>query len=218
MMQLWNGLRRSARGLAWWRDQQDGISEGAPIHAPPSNTPISSRAFDLIVQLEVTSQALYEARYRHPTWPRGASGVTIGVGYDVGYSTVAELHDDWDNAIPAEMDDALEVAADVPGVPAQALASQLHDTVDVAWSPAIAVHRQKIIPRWVGVVERNLLNTASIGPDCLGALVSLTYNRGASFDKPGDRYTEMRAIKQFMAAQAVREDSLTRSGSRSVLA
>jgi hypothetical protein len=56
--------------------------------------------------------------------------------------------------------------------------------------------------RWVGLVERSLPNTGAIGPDCLGALVSLTYNRGASFGKAGARYREMRNIKAHMAAKA----------------
>jgi GH24 family phage-related lysozyme (muramidase) len=57
---------------------------------------------------------------------------------------------------------------------------------------------KKVIPKWVTLVQTSLPNTILISPDSLGALVSLTYNRGASFDSPGDRYTEMRAIKSDM--------------------
>ena len=38
------------------------------------------------------------------------------------------------------------------------------------------------------------------GWDSFGALVSLAYNRGASFSAPGDRYREMRAIHDHMAS------------------
>jgi hypothetical protein len=37
-------------------------------------------------------------------------------------------------------------------------------------------------------------------PDCLGALVSLTRDRGTAYQKAGDRFTEMRAIRDHMAA------------------
>ena len=60
------------------------------------------------------------------------------------------------------------------------------------------MHRDKVLPRWVGVVERALPNTDKIGPDCLGALVSLTYNRGASFGKDGERFREMRNIRSHL--------------------
>lgn len=66
---------------------------------------------------------------------------------------------------------------------------------------AISVHANRVIPRWVALVEKSLPNIGDIGPDCLGALVSLTYNRGASFSKPGDRYREMRDIKDHMTAR-----------------
>ena len=44
----------------------------------------SQAAIDLIVREEVGSQARYKHKYQHPEWPGGASGVTIGVGYDCG--------------------------------------------------------------------------------------------------------------------------------------
>ena len=48
----------------------------------------------------------------------------------------------------------------------------------------------------------SLANTDALHPDCLGALVSLVYNRGASFEREGERYREMRAIRAAMGAQA----------------
>ncbi|MDQ0473445.1 hypothetical protein [Labrys wisconsinensis] len=196
--------RGDREGLAWWWDNEAGrgVLEGPQISGPGSATPISQRAFDLIVEFEVSSQQIYEQKYRSPTWPQGASGVTIGIGYDVGYATRAQLHADWDDAIPAAMVTALERAVGVQGGSAQPIARALKASVDVSWDAAIKVHRGKVMPRWVGLVERSLANTARIGPDCLGALVSLTYNRGASFTKAGDRYAEMRSIKQHMAAAA----------------
>ena len=80
---------------------------------------------------------------------------------------------------------------------------------DVPWPAAIGVHRDKVIPRWTGLVERSLPNTADLSDDQMGALVSLTYNRGASFGNAGDRFAEMRAIKQHMASRdfgAIPED------------
>jgi hypothetical protein len=50
---------------------------------------VSQKAIDLIVFYEVNDEPTYTRRYTAPTWPGGASGVTIGIGYDIGYVTKA---------------------------------------------------------------------------------------------------------------------------------
>jgi GH24 family phage-related lysozyme (muramidase) len=189
-------------GQEWLLDQirQEGGLENAPA-IQPSSTPISQRAFDLIVMLEVTSQAAYERSYSRPTWPQGASGVTIGIGYDVGYVSKNLLRGDWKGAIPDAMITALESAIGVTGPDADQLAHDLGGSVDVPWSAATSVHRNKVIPKWVALTQRALPNTGDLSADSLGALVSLTYNRGASFSSQGPRYAEMRAIKGDMESK-----------------
>lgn len=100
---------RSLRdGEAWFFEQ---IIQGLAPPLTPSDTPISDRAFNMIVAFEVTSQAVYQAQYRHPTWPGGASGVTIGIGYDVGYVSESVLKQDWEGTIPELMIQALRRSA-----------------------------------------------------------------------------------------------------------
>jgi GH24 family phage-related lysozyme (muramidase) len=191
---------RSDREALEWLATESGLETVQPGGAP-STTPISEEAFNLIVEFEVSGEQAYTKRYRKPVWPKGQSGVTIGIGYDVGYASKPQLHADWDGAIPGPIVTALERALGVTGATANAVARRLQASIDVPWEAAIAVHRGKVLPRWVGLVERNLSNTALIGPDCLGALVSMTYNRGASFGKAGARYREMRNIKSHMASK-----------------
>ena len=155
----------------------------------------------MIVFFEVTSKDVYIRKYQSTIWPKEESGVTIGIGYDVGYATKAQLHDDWDGAIPAAMITKLERAISVTGHPAKALAAALRPDVTVPWDAALSVHRGHVLPRWIAIVEHHLPNCSEIGGDCLGALTSLTYNRGASFAKPEPRYKEMRAIRRHMNAR-----------------
>jgi GH24 family phage-related lysozyme (muramidase) len=196
--------RSDREGLEWLLQdlEAQGGLESAQITNPPSKTPISQKAFDLIVEFEVSSEQVYERKYRAPVWPQGQSGATIGIGYDVGYTAVPMLHADWDGAVPAAMVSALETAIGVRGAPARAVAASLRGSVDVPFSAAILVHRSKVMPRWVGLAESRLPNTGMLNADSLGALVSLIYNRGASFDQAGDRFTEMRAIKSHMRDRA----------------
>ena len=174
-----------------------GLETTQPL-GNPSARKISDDAFDLIVEFEVSSQQVYTRKYRSAVWPGGASGVTIGIGYDVGYTTAAQLDDDFGDLLPQTTIAALGRAIDVTGDAAQQVARSLAGIVDVAWDVAIRVHRERVLPRWIGLVERSLANTADLDDPSLGALVSLTYNRGASFGKAGDRYAEMRAIKDDM--------------------
>ena len=179
----------------------DPPPEGEQFGGAASPLPISDKAYKLIIEFEVSGESVYTKKYSHTEWPGGKSGVTIGIGYDVGYATAALLHQDWDGKIPAAMITLLEQAINVRGVPARNVSQNMHASITVPWETAIAVHRSRVMPRWVGLVQHALPNTNMLSPDRLGALVSLAYNRGASFSAQGPRYLEMRAIKQAMAAQ-----------------
>lgn len=159
----------------------------------------SQAAIDLIVAEEVTSKATYQKFYQSPTWPGGASGVTIGIGYDCGYSTADQIDADWSAHLPVEMVEALQAVAGIKGSPAYSHAHEMHGVVVVPFDAAMAVFQGRDMPKWEGIVARALPNTDKLKPDSFGALVSLSYNRGASFSNVGDRYREMRAIHDDMA-------------------
>jgi len=159
---------------------------------------ISDKAFNLIVQEETVGRAYYERTEIQPDWPGGSSGVTIGIGYDVGYCTPDQLAADWNGILPASMISELEDVAGVKGSPAHSHAQQLHGIVSVPWDAAIKVFSNVDVPRWTTSVLSALPNARLLSGDSLGALVSLAFNRGASFNLRGDRYREMRAIRDHM--------------------
>ena len=161
----------------------------------------SQAAINLIVTEEVSSQATYEKLYQPPSWPGGMSGVTIGIGYDCGYSTPDVIAADWGDKLPAPTVKCLEDVAGIHGSPAQSYAHALRGVVTVPWDAAMAVFIQRDMPKWEQTVAHALPNTDKLAPDSFGALVSLAYNRGASFGLAGDRYTEMRGIRYLMGAE-----------------
>lgn len=181
---------------------QNVLTPAAPANPPAAPRLRSSQAaIDLIVMEEVSSQATYQKLYQHPEWPGGASGVTIGIGYDCGYSTPAVIAADWGDKLPAVMVKALEDVAGIQGSPAHSHAAALHGVVTVPWDAAMAVFQERDMPKWEQIVAHALPNTGKLAPDCFGALVSLSYNRGASFSAAGDRFMEMRGIRMLMGAQ-----------------
>ena len=164
---------------------------------------ISDAARDLIVAEEVSSKAIYEQRYQRPEWPGGGSGITIGIGYDIGagVKSSGQLRADWGNRIPDRMIEALVPCIGVTGERARQMLPLVRDQVRVPWEAAIGVFDDVDVPRWYAICKNALPNFEMLSFDCKGVLVSLTYNRGASFSKDGDRYTEMRAIKIHMSTK-----------------
>ena len=67
-----------------------------PRALPPAKNPqCRMLAAKLIVRWEVTSPSYYERRLVRPIWPKGASGVTWGIGYDGGHQRRSVIEDDW---------------------------------------------------------------------------------------------------------------------------
>lgn len=161
---------------------------------------ISDRAIDLIVVFEVSSKAVYERRYRHPIWPKGRSGITCGIGYDVGYVTPPALKVDWQGNTSDTNIARLGAACGVTGQKAEALVAQMRE-VDIPFDNAMSVFRSVTLVHTTAKTMSFLPNARMLSPDSLGALVSLVYNRGASFNGIGDRYLEMRQIRDDIADQ-----------------
>lgn len=163
---------------------------------------MSQKAFNLIVNEETGGEAYYlKSGENHPDWPGGASGVTIGIGYDCGYETAAQITADWGGKIPSAMVAHLSQCAGIHGSPAHSLAHELWGSIAISWGVALDVFKERDVPKWEGVILNVLPNADQLSGDSFGALVSLAFNRGASFSLDGDRYFEMRNIKRLMRAK-----------------
>lgn len=168
---------------------------------PAVHVEASDAAVALILACEIGSEALYEARYTRPTWPGGASGPTIGVGYDCGYATASQITRDWLPHLPASDVERLAACAGIKGIPAGTAAAGLH-AVSVPWAAAEAVFRQQDVARYSDLTRHTFRNCDSLPADSFGALVSVVFNRGASLaEGPApDPRREMRAIWALMSA------------------
>lgn len=177
--------------------------ERQPIRARKSETKISPKAIQLIISSEVSSETAYGKSYRRPIWPKGNSGITIGIGYDVGYVDPFALEQDWTGYTSAENIKTLSSCCGKTGDIAHRMLPDVQDVV-IDYRPAEDEFLNNEKNRYVGLTEDSLPNSNLLLPDSLGALVSLVYNRGASFSIPPEkdptgRYAEMRAIKVHMA-------------------
>jgi GH24 family phage-related lysozyme (muramidase) len=163
----------------------------------PSNVRVSDDTVRMIIATEVSSQARYDQRYQSPLWPGGRSGVTIGIGYDVGYATADWIKEDWAGIIPDVDLTQLQKACKVTGTSAEALIKSLA-SIRVPWDAAYKQFATTALPRWTAETIGNVPNAEKLPPDCLGALVSIDYNRGPAWKLLDDRHKEMRAIRLHM--------------------
>lgn len=130
------------------------------------------------------------------SWPGGRSGVTIGIGYDLGYVTVDRFESDWAERLNAGIVERLTEAVGLVGLEARDHAVSLAD-IRIARSDAEAVFIERSIPLYEFLAAQTFPGYDRLPADAQGALVSLVFNRGCSMvDKPGeDRRKEMRAIR-----------------------
>lgn len=156
----------------------------------------SQAAVDLIVAEEVSSKETYIARYQHPEWPGGASGVTVGIGYDLGYATAERILSDWKDYLEPKMLQAMTSVAGLTGQAAHNALAGVRASIVVPWDAAMAVFKKVDMPRWEAIVAKAIPNADALPAGCYGVVTSVAYNRGASFSKDGDRYREMRSMRE----------------------
>ena len=158
---------------------------------------LSSASLQLILQFEVGGgKRYYDKKLKSPTWPGEASGVTIGVGYDLGYYEPGTIKGDWEDYLTPKDLKRLLACAGKKGVDAQKAVKTVADIV-IDWDDALAVFKttslvtfwRKTTSAFPGVEKRH--------PNARGALLSLVFNRGTSL--VGERRKEMRAIKDLIA-------------------
>ncbi|MBP5057248.1 hypothetical protein [Pseudomonas chlororaphis] len=157
---------------------------------------VSTPAKSLIVTCEVTSEANYRSQLESPIWPGGESGVTIGIGYDLGYATASSFRSDWGSLLPKKSVDRLAKCCELTGKLAEKHVKELRGH-KVGW-PESNSQFDAYLRYVVGQTEDTFQNCADLPPDSFGALVSLIYNRGASLSRRTERRREMREIYDLM--------------------
>lgn len=139
-------------------------------------------------------------------WPGGASGVTIGIGYDLGYVTVDQYESDWGERLQDESRERLKDAVGLRAIRAKNRAADLVD-IRIRRAPSEEIFKERTIPLYTERTRQAFPGFEDLPIDVQGALVSLVYNRGASMvdDSPLDRRREMRAVRDAVAAGDLQE-------------
>jgi len=160
---------------------------------------ISQSAYDLILHHEVSSRAFYDEVYAKPTVPPEDSGVTIGIGYDLGQVSRATFLEDWSGAINDEDLRLLSTCIGLRRGSARAALRRVKH-ISIPFEQADRVFRTRSLPRAIRNTLDAFPGADSLSGDSFGALVSLVYNRGgAVHDRPGsNRRSEMMRIRNLV--------------------
>lgn len=157
---------------------------------------ISRKSIDLIIQHEVGGRAVYEKRYQKPIWAGGQSGLTIGLGYDVGYNTEKDLFTDWKD-LNLNYLNALKRFCGIKGESVKEMIKGEVLNVRIPYNMAYEVFVKVSIPKFYKLTKAIYPQLDQLNEDTQGALVSMVYNRGNRIE--GDSRVEMKAIVDLVA-------------------
>jgi len=158
---------------------------------------ISKRSIDFIIQQEIGGRAYYDKVLQRPTWPGGESGITIGIGYDLGYRNTQQFVKDWGLNISIEHINILKPVVNLKGSKAKEKLKGDILNVKIPYNIAYDVFVKNDVPRYFTMAKKIYPLLEHLNEDTQGALVSMVFNRGISL--VGDTRTEMRAIVDLVA-------------------
>lgn len=160
---------------------------------------ISRKAVEMIIKFEIGSKNYYDRVLQRPTWPKGKSGITIGIGYDLGYATEKQFLTDWSGKLNLNFINALRPVVGLKGEQARIMLRGEILNVKVPYVVAYEVFIKSSLPKYYELTKAIYPELDTLNEDTRGALVSMIYNRGNKIE--GDSRKEMRAIVDLVKKQ-----------------
>lgn len=155
---------------------------------------LNKKSLDLIIKYEVGGGKTYYDKYlKKPIWPGASSGLTIGIGFDVGYNTKEQIKEAWEGILTNNQLKRLYHASGIKGSKAKKIVGVYSD-INISYENALRVFKLTTIPRFYNLAKETFPCFEDLHPDAQGVLVSLVFNRGASLK--GSTRKEMLALTQ----------------------
>jgi len=159
---------------------------------------LTAAGIQAIIDFEIGSKAYYESALQQPIWPGGDSGVTIGIGYDLGYQTRAQFQSDWAGYIHGRDVEKLSKSCGRKGRVAS-LYIRRFSRISIPYDAAFRVFVETSLPSYAEKTKQAFPGVEQLSPSAQAGLVSLVYNRGASLS--GARRAEMLAIRDLVVSK-----------------
>lgn len=164
---------------------------------------LTPEGLQLILDGEVGgSRAYYNKFCRCPIVPGGkdtASGVTLGIGWDLGQNSTGAFVNEWEDFLPPDQIARLITVVGLRGSEAKKFLPKFQNVI-IPWNAALEQFQRYSVPRYWALTQKAFPGV-EIAPQCVQeALLSLVFNRGAGMD--GARRLEMREIRGLVATLA----------------
>ena len=160
---------------------------------------------DLIVEPEISSEAYYKAKLQSPVWPGGHSGVTVGLGYDVGTQTPLQIQRDFAGILQPKEVERLMKYAGKTGEICKTYIPLLKD-FKIEWFKACKLFYHTSLWRYARMAAGIYPQLETLHPYEQTAIVGLVYNRGTALK--GDRRKEMALLVEAI----INDDDKTMAG------
>lgn len=158
---------------------------------------ISKSAIDMIIKFEIGSVSYYNRYLTKPIWAGGESGITIGIGADLGYITEKQFLLEWSDKLNLNFLTPLRNVIGLKGQHAKSMLKGELLNVRIPYDAAYKVFVNFHMPRYYKMALSIYPDLGTLNEDTQGAIVSMVFNRGASLE--GESRKEMKAIVPLIA-------------------
>lgn len=156
---------------------------------------VSKLSISKIDYWETGGREYYEKFLQKFTWPGGASGITVGFGYDLGYYTSQEIINTWTGHVNGNIIALMLSVSGLKGEQAKKMINEQMRRAIIPYDVAAEIFLKTTLPDEARNTEKTYPGVTELFPDAQGALLSLIYNRGTQLeDEKSDRRKEMKAI------------------------
>jgi hypothetical protein len=162
-------------------------------------TNLSTKGINSIIDWETSGKECYK---KNPIWPGESSGITIGVGWDLGQTPATETSRAWAPHLNAATLALLVSVSGRKGEAAKEVLPHVRHLV-IPWTSALSVFENVTLPTWYMRALRIYPQMLDLPGDCAAALVSLVFNRGTSLS--GERRREMSNIQALLRTGNLKE-------------
>lgn len=153
---------------------------------------VSENALKLIVDFEVGGgETYYNKKAKFPIWPGGVSGITIGIGVDLGHIKKSDfdqhIADYYSEGELHRLEKCIGVTGKIGSIESDTMIKALLESVkdcELGWESAMEIHETFTIPLYYERTRKVFKGLDALPPDAQGAIVSLVFNRGTKLDGP----------------------------------